>query len=76
MLGDYLISRRIIRKLVRDREDWPNSEPLSRNIIYSPIEIPKLLTEMPKKAIWHQGDEDLDKDKAIALNLAGMQQVI
>jgi len=71
-----MISRRIIRKLVRDREDWPLSELLSRNIIYCSVEIPKLVVDMPKRRIWQQEEnEDLDRDQKVALSLARMQQV-
>lgn len=70
-----MISRRIIRKLVRDREDWPQSDQLSRNIIYCSSEIPRLVVEVPKKRIWQQETNDeLEKDQKIALNLARMQQ--
>lgn len=66
----------MIRKIVRDFEDTPYSEDLSRNIIYSSTEIPKILLDAPKNLIWNQAEyPDIDQDQRIAVYLGRMQQV-
>jgi len=86
-LGDYKISRRIIRKIVRDRQDCSFTEELANNIIYCSPEIPKLLLQAPDTGIWNdpkppQNLEDNnntnndDDDEKIALYLGRLQQVI
>ena len=76
-MGDYRISRRIVRKIVRDRQDCSFTEELANNIIYCPIEIPRLLLQAPNTGVWNDPEiQNLEDDEKIALYLGRMQQVI
>lgn len=75
VIGDYRISRRIIRQLIRDKEkEISDSEKLASNIIYCTTEFSNNISELKFKFMWHQNEETLEKTKKVLVSLARLQQ--
>jgi len=71
VLGDYSISRRIIRQLARDTESkYEYAATLAKNIVFDSIEIPELLLEIDTNFCWHKEDEEHSDKVRINISLA------
>jgi transcriptional accessory protein Tex/SPT6 len=75
VIGDYTISRRIIRQIVRVADAGDSyAEKLSKNIIYATDVAAQLIVKVDQKPVWNNHDTQLSELERINISLGRQQQ--